>query len=177
MFIELEEKSSILVVDSNPDLRAYMDRMLNGDDEASLNGPSENLSYLIQGCDRCETATKMIEDMLAQDTPYHMLVVESTLMDGNGLELISQLWQLDADLHVVLCTADSQLNWQKIVDTLGESDQLLILQKPFSDLELRQIVHAMMRKCPTWRRRSSSGAAVAVPAKARLAAAARPASR
>jgi signal transduction histidine kinase len=146
VFIELEEKSSILVVDSDPGLRAYLDQMLNGDEQASLGNSSENLSYLIHGCDRCDTATKMVADMLAQDAPYHLLIVENTLIDGSGLKLIRQMWQVDADLHVVLCTADPQLNWQKIVDTLGESDQLLILQKPFSDLELRQIVHAMMRK-------------------------------
>lgn len=146
MFIEIEDKSSILIIDHDPSLREQLDAMLNGDPQASLGDFSENLSYLIHGCDHSDCAITRVQQMLDQGTPYHMVFVESQLPDGSGLELIRDLWQLDSDLHVVLCSADSSLSWQQINTILGESDQLLILQKPFSELELRQIVHAMLRK-------------------------------
>lgn len=146
MFIEIEDKSSILIVDPDFSLRDQLDTMLNGDSQASLSDCSENLSYLIHGCERKDVAISRIEQFLNQETPYHLVFVESQLPDGSGLELIRELWHLDTDLHVVLCSADSSLNWRQINTTLGESDQLLILQKPFSELELRQIVHAMLRK-------------------------------
>lgn len=146
MFIETVEKSSILVIDPDPSLRAQLDCMFNGNETASLGSDTSSLSYLIHGCDDCASATLKLTQSLSEDEPYHLVFVESHLADGNGLELISQLWQIDTDLHVVLCSADPSLNWQRIVNTLGESDQLLILQKPFSELELRQIVHALTRK-------------------------------
>lgn len=146
MFIEIEEKSSILVIDSDSSLRTKLDTMLNGAEDASNSGNTDYLSYFIHGCESCSQAVSMIQQELDHDRPYHLIFVESQLGDGDGLELISQLWHIDSDLHVVLCTGNPNLTWQQINTVLGESDQLLILQKPFSELELRQIVHAMLRK-------------------------------
>lgn len=147
MFIEVEEKSSILVIDQKPELRAHLDTLFNGDPNASLSAHADSLSYQIHGCDRCDQAIELLRKAKYEhNDPYHLIFVEHRLSDGNGLELISQLWQIDNDLHVILCYSDTDLIWKQVVDTVGESDQLLILQKPFSDLELRQSVHAMMRK-------------------------------
>ena len=146
MFIEVEEKSRLLIVDSDPNLREHLDEMFNGDLNASLSDDAENLSYSIHGSPSCEVAVSQVEEFLNKGAPYQLVFVESQLIDGNGLDLISRLWHIDADLHVVLCSADPLLNWQQIVETLGESDQLLILKKPINDLELRQVVHAMIRK-------------------------------
>lgn len=146
MFIEIEDKSSILVVDPQPELRAQLDQMLNGAANASLSEDTDSLSFLVKGCESCAVAIDLIRQQLDQASPFNLLFVESRLIDGNGLELISKLWHIDGDLHVVLCSADADLSWQSINAVLGESDQLLILQKPYSQLELRQIVHAMLRK-------------------------------
>lgn len=146
MFFEAEEASAILVIDPDLRLREQLDEMFNGSSDASLTMAAGNLSHLIHGCSNCALAKEKISNRFAEDLPYHLIFVESQLEDGSGLNLISELWQLDPDLHVVLCTADPNLSWQQIVNTLGESDQLLILEKPFSDLELRQIVNAALRK-------------------------------
>ena len=146
MFTEPENKSSILIIDPDPSLRALLDLLLNGDSQASLSDNSDYFSYLIHDCQTCADATMKIQASLQNNLPYHLIFVESQLADGDGLQLINQLWQIDNRLHVVLCSADQTLTWQKISATVGESDQLLILQKPFCELELRQIVHAMIRK-------------------------------
>lgn len=146
MFIVLEEKSYLLVIGSDPALRRHLDLMFNNDPNASYGESTEDLTYVIHGCTTCIDALTLTKAALDKDTPYKMVFIEDTLIDGPGLNLISQLWHMDQHLHAVLCTADTELTWQHIVETLGESDQLLILQKPFSDLELRQIVHATMRK-------------------------------
>lgn len=146
MFIETQEHSSILVVDPNPGLRQQLDEMFNGREDASLLSNSGNLPYLFHGCGDCELAIEKIRNAMAVEMPYQLLFVESRLDDGDGLQLISALWRIDPDLHVVLCSADEELSWQQIISILGESDQLLILQKPFSQLALRQIVHATLRK-------------------------------
>ena len=146
MFIDDEEKSTILVIDPDPGLRQELDAVFNGDAEASLSASAHNFSYAILGCNTCTLAKEQVYEQLAAQTPFQLLFVESQLPDGDGLKLISELWRMDPDIHVVLCTADSLLNWQHIVETVGESDQLLFLQKPYSPLALRQIVHALLRK-------------------------------
>lgn len=146
MFIELEEKSHILVIDPNPSLREHLDEMFNGTINASSSLDYENLAYLIHGCSSGAVATRMVAEQLAQGSPYNLIFIETQLDDGCGLELISHLWQVDPDVHFVLCSADQQLSWKQVIEKAGESDQLLILQKPFRELELRQSVHMMMRK-------------------------------
>ncbi|MGD0958995.1 MAG: ATP-binding protein [Methylomonas sp.] len=144
MFIEIEEKSAILVIDDNPDLREQLDEIFNGAGNAGAEAAGQN--YLIHYGAGREEAKELIYNKLAEGAPYQLLFAEYRLRDGNGLQLISELWRMDPNLHVVLCSADTQLHWQQIVDTVGESDQLLFLQKPYSQLALRQIVHALLRK-------------------------------
>lgn len=145
MFIEIEEKPAILVVDSDPGLCDRLDAMLNGGPHPRQRGDNDSLSYLIHGCANSTEAVATLENRLARQSCYQLAFVNIRLADGDGLTLIRELWALDSDLHAVLYYGDD-LSWQAVVDTLGESDQLLILQQPFSDLELRQAVHAMMRK-------------------------------
>ena len=56
----------------------------------------------------------------------------------DGIETISHLWQEDPSLQVVICAAYSDRSWEEIVDTLGHSDALLILKKPFEPIEVLQ---------------------------------------
>ncbi|TPQ25416.1 sensor histidine kinase [Methylomonas koyamae] len=146
MFIETEDHSRILIVDPDPALRDRLDLMFNGDAAASLQNATETLSYIFQGR-TCGTAAEADICLgLESDKPYQLIFVENELPDGEGIELIRRLWLIDPNLHAVLCSSGPTLNWQQVVAKLGESDQLLILEKPFSALELRQIVHAVLRK-------------------------------
>jgi signal transduction histidine kinase len=144
MFIENTEKSSILVVDADPGLQQELDKLFNG--EANLADSTEEPSYIIDNCPNCRSAREAVYDKIAAHSPYQLAFIECHFSDGDGLALISDLWRLDPGLHIVICSADTQLNWQQIVDTVGESDQLLFLQKPYYQLALRQIVHALLRK-------------------------------
>lgn len=146
MFIEVEEHSRILVVDPDPAIRNRLDAMFNGSAQASREHAPENLSCLFLGCATVAEAVSGIGAGIESGQIIQLLLVENKLPDGTGLDLIRQLWQTDTDLHVVLFSAGPELSWDRIVTTLGESDQLLILEKPFSDLELRQVVHAALRK-------------------------------
>lgn len=146
MFIEAEEHYRILAVDPDPALRSRLDLMFNGSEHASLTYGPENLSYMFLGCTTMDEASAAIGRGIESGQIFQLVFVENNLPDGEGLDLIRQLWLTDADLHVVLSTTSPGPNWEQIVATLGESDQLLILEKPFSDLELRQVVHAALRK-------------------------------
>lgn len=148
MFFESEDTKSILVIDPDSSLRDHLDQIFNGHPKASFTHDRSQLSYWFEGCEcgQIECALETIEDRFKEKEPYELIFIESRI-DGNcGLELIKRIWHLQPDQHVVLCFSDCLLDWKIIVETLGETDQLLILEKPYSELELRQIVHAIVRK-------------------------------
>jgi PAS domain S-box-containing protein len=64
----------------------------------------------------------------------------------DGIETIKQIWAECPQLQVVICTAYSDYQWQDITDKLGQTDQLLILKKPFDNLEVRQLACALTEK-------------------------------
>ena len=47
---------------------------------------------------------------------------------------------------MVICTAFSDYSWGDIVKILGMTDQLLILKKPFDNIEVRQFAYSMAKK-------------------------------
>jgi signal transduction histidine kinase/DNA-binding response OmpR family regulator len=49
-------------------------------------------------------------------------------------------------LQVVICTAYSDYSWSDIVRELGHSDSLVILKKPFDNIEAIQLAHALTKK-------------------------------
>ena len=85
----------------------------------------------------------------AAGRPYAVAFVDVRMPPGiDGIETVGELWKLDPDLQVVLCTAYADYSWQEMVGRLGHSDRLLILQKPFDVVEVLQLACALTEK---WR--------------------------
>ncbi len=64
----------------------------------------------------------------------------------DGVETIEHLWQVDPDLQIVICTAYSDRSWDEIFQRLGRTDKLLILKKPFDEIEVTQLATALCEK-------------------------------
>jgi PAS domain S-box-containing protein len=64
----------------------------------------------------------------------------------DGVETIEHLWQVDPALQVVVCTAYSDYSWEKMTVRLGVNDNLVILKKPFDNIEVLQLAHALTKK-------------------------------
>lgn len=89
----------------------------------------------------------MVEAAVAEGRPYALAFVDGRMPPGwDGIETISHLWQADPDLQTVLCTAYADYSWQEIRKILGETDSLLILKKPFDNIEVQQLAHTLTRK-------------------------------
>ncbi len=54
----------------------------------------------------------------------------------DGIEATGRIWQHDADLQVVICTAYSDGSWDEMINRVGQSDRLVILKKPFDNVEV-----------------------------------------
>ena len=89
----------------------------------------------------------LVEQAQAAGRPYALAFVDGRMPPGwDGIETIRHLLQVNPDLQVVLCTAYADYSWEEIRNVLGESDSLLILKKPFENIEVLQIAHALTRK-------------------------------
>ncbi|MBA2584924.1 MAG: response regulator, partial [Chthoniobacterales bacterium] len=64
----------------------------------------------------------------------------------DGIETISRIWKEFPDLQIVICTAYSDYSWDEIAKSIGNSDQMLVLKKPFDNVEVLQMAHALSKK-------------------------------
>ena len=64
----------------------------------------------------------------------------------DGLETIENLWYVDPDLEIVICTAYSDHPWEDVSRRIGNTDKLLILMKPFNSIEVVQLANSLTKK-------------------------------
>ncbi|MEJ7602952.1 MAG: ATP-binding protein [Kofleriaceae bacterium] len=108
--------------------------------------PRYHVRYARQGAE----AVRECEAALAADRPFSVAFVDIHMPPGiDGVETAMQLWQLQPDLEIVLCTAHSTYSWHEILARLSVRDQLVILRKPFDPIEVRQLAACLTEK---WRR-------------------------
>lgn len=151
----------ILVVDDNPaiheDFRKIFGTTTTNDSfdaaEAALFGEAPKATkaptFQIDSAHQGREALALVETALAAGTPYAMAFMDVRMPPGwDGIETIARIWEVDPDLQVVLCTAYSDYSWDEMIAKVGQSDRLVILKKPFDNIEVLQLAHALTEK---WR--------------------------
>jgi len=89
----------------------------------------------------------MVARALAEGRPYSMTFVDMRMPAGwDGLVTIQHLWKVDPELQVVICTAYSDHSWEDLFRTLGPTNNLLVLKKPFDEVEVTQMVYTLTTK-------------------------------
>jgi two-component system, cell cycle sensor histidine kinase and response regulator CckA len=150
----------ILIVDDNPAIHEDFRKILTGrhhDEQATddllsaVLGRSGNragrIAFDLDSVHQGQEALTKVQAALAEGRPYALAFVDIRMPPGwDGVETIIQLWSKDPALQVVICTAYSDYSWQEIVEKLGNSDRLVILKKPFDNIEVLQLAHAMTKK-------------------------------
>ena len=82
-----------------------------------------------------------------QSRPYAMAFVDLRMeSDWDGIETIEHLWKVQPQLQIVICTAYSDYSWTDIIERLGTTERLLILKKPFDNVEVRQLAVSLTEK-------------------------------
>jgi len=88
-----------------------------------------------------------VQESLRSDQPYAMAFIDMRMPPGwDGVETIERLWEVDPRLQVVICTAYSDTSWEEVLERLDARDRLLILKKPFDNIEVRQLANALTAK-------------------------------
>ena len=155
------EPIRILVVDDNPSIHRDFEKILGAQSaadaaldsaEALLFGEQApvsrsrvlcTLQFALQGRQGVELA----REALQQGAPFTLAFIDMRMPPGwDGLETIERLWAVDPNVHVVICSAHSDYDWNDVITRLGQTDRLLVLKKPFEPIEVLQCTSALARK-------------------------------
>ena len=147
----------LLMIDDNPRIHEDYRKILGGRDhgkvsgaEAALfgeqttqEGPTFDVDSAMQGRDGVERARRALDE----GRPYSVAFVDMRMPPGwDGLETIEQLWKIDSEVQVVVCSAYTDYDWLELLARLGHSDKLIVIKKPFEPIEILQSASALSRK-------------------------------
>jgi diguanylate cyclase (GGDEF)-like protein len=97
--------------------------------------------------DQGQHALARVQMALKAGRPYAVAFVDMRMPPGwDGLETIERLWEEDPMMQIVICTAYSDQPWDEIRRRVGRNDKLLILQKPFTSVQVLQLAAALSQK-------------------------------
>ena len=102
-----------------------------------------DLAFAAQG----QEAHRLVGAACAGGRPFALAFVDMRMPPGwDGLTTIRKLWEIDPELHIVICTAHSDRTWDEIAAVLTARDRWAVLKKPFDKVEVVQLAHVMTTK-------------------------------
>lgn len=153
------ETPRILIIDDNPNIHEAFSGILQTQvtntaleaDEALLYGPGETASITKPAyqLDHALSGLEGVEKVQAAVTggnAYQLAFVDIRMPGIDGVETIERMWRVDARIQTVICTAYADHRWEDLARRLGQTDRLLILKKPFHDVEVMQLASTLTRK-------------------------------
>ncbi|MBA2241353.1 MAG: response regulator [Chthoniobacterales bacterium] len=160
--LTLQSKNDrILIIDDNPSIHEDFRKILGpadvklaaelDADEAALFGEtgdsSRPWSFQIDSAFQGQEGLEKVRTAFAEGEPYAVAFVDVRMPPGwDGIETISRIWKEFPDLQIVICTAYSDYSWDEIAKSVGNTDQMLVLKKPFDNVEVLQMAHALAKK-------------------------------
>lgn len=156
----MEPGQRILVIDDNPSILQDFRRILSREPASSglsamevallgagLQGDDE--VYHVDSAHQGPEGVEAVKRAIAEHAPYALAFVDMRMPPGpDGLETIEQIWAVDGEIQIVLCTAHSDHSRGDMRRRLGVTDRWLLLKKPFDVAEVRQLAGALTEK---WR--------------------------
>ncbi len=137
-----QDYRKILVADGNERMSAAEAGLFGAQHQASAR-PTFDVDVALQGRDGVECARVAV----AEGRPYAVAFVDMRMPPGwDGLETVEQLWKIDPDVQVVICSAYTDYDWLDLLARLGHSDKLIVVKKPFEPIEILQCASALSRK-------------------------------
>ena len=142
----------ILVIDDNKaiheDFRKILCTSKNaaklGDLESALFEEDESGAHQegfeLESADQGQAGWELVKTAVQEDRPFAVAFVDMRMPPGwDGVDTIEHIWQIDPEMQIVICTAYSDLAWEDVMRRLGNMDKLLILRKPFDNIEVQQL--------------------------------------
>lgn len=94
------------------------------------------LVHAYQGQD----AVELVRQGLAQGKQFPVAFIDMRMPPGwNGVQTLQHLWQMDSSIHVVICTAYSDVSLDTLPSAEDRGMKPHILRKPFTPAQVRQL--------------------------------------
>jgi len=109
--------------------------------------PTRDTAFEIDSAFQGQEGLEKVRAAAAEGRPYSLAFVDVRMPPGwDGIETITHICREFVDLQFVICTAYSDYSWNEIAKAIGNTDNVLLLKKPFDNLEVTQMAHALCRK-------------------------------
>jgi len=155
-----ERNHRILIIDDNPSIHEDVRKILGApaQEDSALDleaadlfgaGPESltSVDFEIDSAFQGQEGLAMVQRAIEEGRPYAMAFVDVRMPPGwDGVETISRIWKLYPEIQIVICTAYSDYSWEDMVRKVGKTDSLVILKKPFDNVEVLQLAHTLTRK-------------------------------
>lgn len=104
-------------------------------------------NYEVQSAFQGRDGFDLIRAAYEQGAPFALAFVDVRMPPGwDGVETATRILKTDPDVEIVLCSAYSDYGWEEIVETVGVTDRVLFLRKPFDTLAVKQMAGALTTK-------------------------------
>jgi PAS domain S-box-containing protein len=156
----IEPNHRILIVDDNPAIHEDFRKIFcpTGADKSDVQNlkaalfdraakASTETEFKLTSAFQGQEALELVKQALAENRPYAMAFLDVRMPPGwDGIETAVRLWEICPQLQIVICTAYSDYSWDEMRARLDKPDSLVILKKPFDNVEVQQLAHAMTMK-------------------------------
>ena len=154
-----EKNRRILVIDDNRAIHVDFRKILADERttdksramETALFGEApdtrQTIRFELDSAYQGKEGFEMVRRAVAEGRPYAMVFTDVRMPPGwDGVETAARIWEVDPEIQIVICTAYSDYSWDQMGEKLGQSDKLVILKKPFDNIEALQLATALTEK-------------------------------
>ena len=138
----------ILCPDNSGDAEVMaMEAVLFDDHQPKGKPLAEPQAFELDSAYQGQEGLEMVKRALAENRPYALAFVDVRMPPGwDGIETIARIWEVYPELQIVVCTAYADYSWDEMRSKVGQPDSLLVLKKPFDNIEVQQLAHALTKK-------------------------------
>jgi len=124
-------------------------RVLFVDDDRAIH---RTVAKMLPGFELCSAydgpnALVEIETALAQRAEFALVILDVTMPGWGGVETLERIWRIAPDTQALFCTG-ALLGYRDLQARFGDTDAILVVKKPFSQVEIAQGAQALTTK---WR--------------------------
>jgi diguanylate cyclase len=155
----------ILLIDDMPSIHGDFRKILSGSETPSemdaaeralfgqVSASTGSVCFDLDSAYQGREGLAKVRASLEAENPYALAFVDMRMPPGwDGVETIQAIWAVDPRLQIVICTAHSDYSWDQVLGKLGADDRLLVLKKPFDNIEVAQLASALTTKWEMTRR-------------------------
>jgi CheY-like chemotaxis protein len=107
--------------------------------------PPATRQYALSFATSGQEALLLVRRSTQQNRPFSMAFVDMRMPGWDGIETISQLFKVQPNLQVAICSAYMDYSWYEVLQRL-QRPGLRLLRKPWTSGEVLELVHELCNR-------------------------------